>query len=238
MLSLSFPLFVSSRPLQPLSLHQALRQWWSSIPRATAWADTTSSATSAPPIVTLTCRSVNGQRVWAWAVIWFAGPEKWCPPRSAATPVNAMRWRKCRQVGDNVLFCHSDIPHQAAAPFEKSHSITLCISYSCLLGEYCCWICTACEPHEYLADEFTCSPCAPGQWPTDDLTSCYDLPEDYIMWEDAWAIGPITIACVGWVKGCQHVSLWLPWEAWVCVFVWTMGWRKGIDRSINPALEQ
>ncbi|TNN37248.1 Metabotropic glutamate receptor 3 [Liparis tanakae] len=64
-------------------------------------------------------------------------------------------------------------------------------------GEYCCWICTACEPHEYLADEFTCAPCAPGQWPTDELTSCYDLPEDYIMWEDAWAIGPITIACVG-----------------------------------------
>lgn len=64
-------------------------------------------------------------------------------------------------------------------------------------GEYCCWICTACEPHEYLADEFTCSPCAPGQWPTEDLTSCYDLPEDYIMWEDAWAIGPISIACVG-----------------------------------------
>lgn len=78
-----------------------------------------------------------------------------------------------------------------------------------LPGEYCCWICTACEPHEYLADEFTCSPCAPGQWPTDDLTACYDLPEDYIMWEDAWAIGPITIACVGCViKGCQHaVSL-------------------------------
>ena len=64
-------------------------------------------------------------------------------------------------------------------------------------GEYCCWICTACEPHEYLADEFTCAPCSPGQWPTDDLTSCFDLPEDYIMWEDAWAIGPITIACVG-----------------------------------------
>lgn len=78
-----------------------------------------------------------------------------------------------------------------------------------LPGEYCCWICTACEPHEYLADEFTCSPCAPGQWPTDDLTSCYDLPEDYIMWEDAWAIGPITIACVGCViKDCQRdVSL-------------------------------
>uniref|UniRef100_A0A3Q2NRH1 Metabotropic glutamate receptor 3 n=1 Tax=Fundulus heteroclitus TaxID=8078 RepID=A0A3Q2NRH1_FUNHE len=74
-------------------------------------------------------------------------------------------------------------------------------------GEYCCWICTACEPHEYLADEFTCSPCAPGQWPTDDLTSCYDLPEDYIMWEDAWAIGPITIACVGFV--CTGLVFWV-----------------------------
>ncbi|XP_051916201.1 metabotropic glutamate receptor 3 [Hippocampus zosterae] len=74
-------------------------------------------------------------------------------------------------------------------------------------GEYCCWICTACEPHEYLADEFTCSPCAPGQWPTDDLTSCYELPEDYIMWEDAWAIGPITIACVGFL--CTGLVLWV-----------------------------
>ncbi|MFT7799317.1 metabotropic glutamate receptor 3 [Arapaima gigas] len=64
-------------------------------------------------------------------------------------------------------------------------------------GEFCCWICTPCEPYEYLADEFTCVPCGPGQWPSEDLTGCYDLPEDYIMWEDAWAIGPVAIACVG-----------------------------------------
>ncbi|XP_052008009.1 metabotropic glutamate receptor 3 isoform X1 [Xyrauchen texanus] len=66
-------------------------------------------------------------------------------------------------------------------------------------GEYCCWICTPCESYEYLPDEFTCMPCAPGQWPRPDLTGCYDLPEDYIMWEDAWAIGPISIACVGFI---------------------------------------
>ncbi|XP_023664733.2 metabotropic glutamate receptor 3-like isoform X1 [Paramormyrops kingsleyae] len=64
-------------------------------------------------------------------------------------------------------------------------------------GEFCCWICTPCEPYEYLADELTCVPCTAGQWPTEDLTGCYDLPEDYIMWEDAWAIGPVAIACVG-----------------------------------------
>ncbi|XP_023994983.2 metabotropic glutamate receptor 3, partial [Salvelinus sp. IW2-2015] len=74
-------------------------------------------------------------------------------------------------------------------------------------GEYCCWICTACEAHEYLADEFTCSPCAPGQWPSEDLTFCYDLPEDYIMWEDAWAIGPISIAIVGFL--CTSLVFWV-----------------------------
>ncbi|XP_028814404.1 metabotropic glutamate receptor 3 [Denticeps clupeoides] len=64
-------------------------------------------------------------------------------------------------------------------------------------GEYCCWICTPCEPFEFLPDEFTCAPCGLGQWPAEDLSGCYDLPEDYIMWEDAWAVGPITIACAG-----------------------------------------
>lgn len=39
-----------------------------------------------------------------------------------------MRWRKCRQVGENALFCHSDIwPCEAAAPFEKC--VTLWCSY-------------------------------------------------------------------------------------------------------------
>ncbi|XP_023671892.1 metabotropic glutamate receptor 3 [Paramormyrops kingsleyae] len=66
-------------------------------------------------------------------------------------------------------------------------------------GEFCCWICTPCDSYEYLADEFTCVPCGAGQWPSEDLKGCYDLPEDYIMWEDAWAIGPVAIACMGFV---------------------------------------
>lgn len=39
-----------------------------------------------------------------------------------------------------------------------------------------------CEPYEYLADEFTCVDCGLGQWPTADLSGCFDLPEDYIKW--------------------------------------------------------
>ncbi|KAE8616446.1 hypothetical protein XENTR_v10008809 [Xenopus tropicalis] len=69
-------------------------------------------------------------------------------------------------------------------------------------GDVCCWICIPCEKYEYLADEFTCIDCGEGRWPTADLTSCFDLPEDYIKWEDAWAIGPVTIACLGFVCTC------------------------------------
>ncbi|XP_072257847.1 metabotropic glutamate receptor 3 [Pyxicephalus adspersus] len=64
-------------------------------------------------------------------------------------------------------------------------------------GDVCCWICIPCETYEYLADEFTCVDCGPGRWPNSELNGCYDLPEDYIKWEDAWAIGPVTIACLG-----------------------------------------
>ncbi|XP_006834399.1 PREDICTED: metabotropic glutamate receptor 3 isoform X3 [Chrysochloris asiatica] len=76
-------------------------------------------------------------------------------------------------------------------------------------GDVCCWICIPCEPYEYLADEFTCMDCGPGQWPTTDLSGCFDLPEDYIKWEDAWAIGPVTIACLGFVCTCMVVTVFI-----------------------------
>ncbi|KAK1901383.1 Metabotropic glutamate receptor 3 [Dissostichus eleginoides] len=64
-------------------------------------------------------------------------------------------------------------------------------------GDVCCWICIPCQPYQYLLDEFTCAECRFGQWPLSNLTGCYDLPEEYIRWEDAWAIGPVTISFLG-----------------------------------------
>ncbi|XP_072540676.1 metabotropic glutamate receptor 2 [Salminus brasiliensis] len=64
-------------------------------------------------------------------------------------------------------------------------------------GDVCCWICIPCQPYQYLLDEFTCADCSFGLWPLANLTGCYSLPEEYIHWEDAWAIGPVTIACLG-----------------------------------------
>lgn len=76
-------------------------------------------------------------------------------------------------------------------------------------GDVCCWICIPCETYEYLADEFTCADCGPGKWPTADLTGCYDLPEDYIKWEDAWAIGPVTIACLGFICTFMVIAVFI-----------------------------
>ncbi|VFV44667.1 metabotropic glutamate receptor [Lynx pardinus] len=76
-------------------------------------------------------------------------------------------------------------------------------------GDVCCWICIPCEPYEYLADEFTCMDCGLGQWPTADLSACFNLPEDYIRWEDAWAIGPVTIACLGFMCTCIVVTVFI-----------------------------
>uniref|UniRef100_A0A8C1W280 Glutamate receptor, metabotropic 2b n=1 Tax=Cyprinus carpio TaxID=7962 RepID=A0A8C1W280_CYPCA len=64
-------------------------------------------------------------------------------------------------------------------------------------GDVCCWICIPCQPHQYLLDEFTCMDCGFGEWPLANLTGCYELPEEYIHWSDAWAVGPVTIACLG-----------------------------------------
>ncbi|XP_005796968.1 metabotropic glutamate receptor 2-like isoform X1 [Xiphophorus maculatus] len=64
-------------------------------------------------------------------------------------------------------------------------------------GEMCCWICIPCQSYQYLQDEYTCADCGFGQWPLANLTRCYDLPEEYIRWEDAWAIVPVTISCLG-----------------------------------------
>ncbi|XP_055509480.1 metabotropic glutamate receptor 3 isoform X1 [Leucoraja erinacea] len=76
-------------------------------------------------------------------------------------------------------------------------------------GDVCCWICVPCDPHAYLLDEFTCKDCGPGRWPDEELSGCYDLPEDYIRWGDGWAIGPITISCVGIITTLVVASIFL-----------------------------
>uniref|UniRef100_K7FZD7 Metabotropic glutamate receptor 2 n=1 Tax=Pelodiscus sinensis TaxID=13735 RepID=K7FZD7_PELSI len=67
-------------------------------------------------------------------------------------------------------------------------------------GDMCCWICIPCQPYEYLLDEVTCMDCGLGYWPNGTLNGCYELPQEYIRWKDVWAIGPVTISCLGFLS--------------------------------------
>ncbi|KAM9226986.1 metabotropic glutamate receptor 2-like [Leptosomus discolor] len=67
-------------------------------------------------------------------------------------------------------------------------------------GDICCWICIPCQPYEYLLDEFTCMDCGLGYWPNETLNGCYELPQEYIRWKDVWAIGPVTVSCLGFIS--------------------------------------
>ncbi|XP_068109109.1 metabotropic glutamate receptor 2 [Hyperolius riggenbachi] len=67
-------------------------------------------------------------------------------------------------------------------------------------GDVCCWICIPCQPHEYLLDEFTCKDCGLGYWPNEDLKDCFELPQEYIRWSDAWALGPVCLSCLGLIS--------------------------------------
>uniref|UniRef100_A0A8C5RDQ9 Glutamate metabotropic receptor 2 n=1 Tax=Laticauda laticaudata TaxID=8630 RepID=A0A8C5RDQ9_LATLA len=67
-------------------------------------------------------------------------------------------------------------------------------------GDMCCWICIPCQPYEFLLDELTCRDCGLGYWPNTTLNGCYELPQEYIHWKDVWAIGPVTISCLGFMS--------------------------------------
>ena len=42
-------------------------------------------------------------------------------------------------------------------------------------GEKCCWVCTWCQDHEFVVDEFSCRDCGVGRWPHTNKSSCFDI---------------------------------------------------------------
>ncbi|XP_070557629.1 metabotropic glutamate receptor 3-like [Ptychodera flava] len=64
-------------------------------------------------------------------------------------------------------------------------------------GENCCWICTKCQPWEYLKNEFSCVDCGNGSYPTADLKGCYKIPKEHMQWSELWSILPALISTLG-----------------------------------------
>ena len=42
-------------------------------------------------------------------------------------------------------------------------------------GEKCCWVCTRCQDHEFVVDEFRCEDCGVGRWPHPNKSSCFNI---------------------------------------------------------------
>jgi hypothetical protein len=61
----------------------------------------------------------------------------------------------------------------------------------------CCWICTECKPHEFVKDELTCEDCGMYKWPFPNKTACYNLQQEYMRWDTAFAIVPLCLSGVG-----------------------------------------
>ena len=64
-------------------------------------------------------------------------------------------------------------------------------------GDSCCWICTTCQPFEYVKDEMTCADCGTGFWPFENKTGCYELTENYMQWSSLYAMVPIGLSIAG-----------------------------------------
>ncbi|XP_064628882.1 metabotropic glutamate receptor 1-like isoform X2 [Lineus longissimus] len=63
--------------------------------------------------------------------------------------------------------------------------------------DHCCWVCTACLPNEILLDETTCRKCPKGWWPNDELTACFPIKIEYILWTDSQALIAMAFSSIG-----------------------------------------
>ncbi|OQR69824.1 metabotropic glutamate receptor-like [Tropilaelaps mercedesae] len=76
-------------------------------------------------------------------------------------------------------------------------------------GDHCCWICTRCEPHEFVVNESTCADCGPSRWPHPHKRSCFDLPVQHMQWDSLFAAVPIAVAILGIVLTCGTIAVFL-----------------------------
>ncbi|KAK3803075.1 hypothetical protein RRG08_027997 [Elysia crispata] len=76
-------------------------------------------------------------------------------------------------------------------------------------GEKCCWICTRCNPWEYIKDEKTCESCETGLWPYPNKTGCFSLEVQHMVWTDLHAVIPMALSALGIMATSFVISLFV-----------------------------
>ena len=62
---------------------------------------------------------------------------------------------------------------------------------------HCCWSCIPCGEYQYLPNKHACVDCAPGTRPSEDLSECLDIPQQYLSYDSGIAIAAMIAASAG-----------------------------------------
>lgn len=61
----------------------------------------------------------------------------------------------------------------------------------------CCWHCRSCGKYQVRMDEYHCEDCVMGSLPSHDHSHCEPIPEEFIDYQNPWAIGAMAVASLG-----------------------------------------
>jgi hypothetical protein len=76
----------------------------------------------------------------------------------------------------------------------------------------CCWRCRSCGKYQVKVDEYHCEDCSMGSLPSHDHSRCVPVPEEFIDYQNPWAIAAMAVASLGQ----YHVICSLSSELAIC----------------------
>ncbi|XP_075213701.1 metabotropic glutamate receptor 4-like [Lycorma delicatula] len=95
---------------------------------------------------------------------------------------------------------HNILKYKNGKDFPKSSCNQECEPDQIKVREYedtCCWSCEYCAEFEIRKDDFHCVLCPRGYKATPNKTTCEAVPEEYISYNNPWAIAALTVASFG-----------------------------------------
>ncbi|XP_023724133.1 metabotropic glutamate receptor 3 isoform X2 [Cryptotermes secundus] len=95
---------------------------------------------------------------------------------------------------------HDAISYRKGEAFPTSTCATPCAMHQVKIQQRedtCCWRCRSCGKYQVKVDEYHCEDCAMGSLPSHDHSRCVAIPEEFIDYQNPWAIAAMAVASLG-----------------------------------------
>ncbi|XP_021930539.1 metabotropic glutamate receptor 3-like isoform X2 [Zootermopsis nevadensis] len=95
---------------------------------------------------------------------------------------------------------HDIISYRKGEAFPASTCATPCAVHQIKIQQredICCWHCRSCGKYQVKVDEYHCEDCALGSLPSHDHSHCVPIPEEFIDYQNPWAIAAMAVASLG-----------------------------------------